>query len=58
MINFDDIKDIKKALSKERNNLLRLQLKIIRLEQVIDAHERGIYNPKLYEELMKRSREV
>jgi len=53
-INFDDLNDIKFALKKEEIKSLRIQIKIKQLKTVIKAHENGIYNPKLYDELMKR----
>ena len=56
MINFDDINEVKKALEKTNIQILRLQIKSIQLENVIKSHEEGIYNPGLYNELMKRSK--
>ena len=57
-INYDKIDEIKIALKREQNRLLRTQVKIKQLQNVIKAHKEGVYNPKLYEELMKRSKEV
>ena len=57
-INYDDIEEVKLELKKEKNNLIRKKIKINRLKKVIKAHKEGIYNPELFEELMKRSKEV
>lgn len=56
MVNYDNINEVKTELKKEVNKLLRIKIKIKQLENVINAHNEGIYNPKLYEELMKRSK--
>ena len=58
MINFDNVKEIELELKRERNKLLRSKLRILRLKTVIKSHKEGIYNPNLYDELMKRSKEV
>ena len=56
--NFDNIKEVKLLLKKEENKLLRLKIKIEQLKKVIEAHDKGIFNPKLFVELMRRSKEV
>ena len=57
-INYDKIGEVELALKEEQNKLLRTQLKIKQLKMVIKAHKEDIYNPKLFEELMKRCKEA
>lgn len=57
-INFDDISEVGLALKNEENKLLKVKIKIEQLKKVIKAHEEGIYNPKLFEDLIKRSKSI